>query len=55
MYLTSEMHELILISNVSKEYEILCVERDVPTVTVLMEEVLGDEDHGNSRGDGCLF
>jgi hypothetical protein len=36
----------MLISNVFEEYQIFGVERDVPTVTSLMEEVLGNEDHG---------
>jgi hypothetical protein len=40
MYLTSEMRELILISNVFQEYQIFGVERNIPTLTALVEEVL---------------
>jgi hypothetical protein len=38
------MRELIFIFNVFQDYQIFGVERDVPTVTGLVEEILGNKD-----------
>jgi hypothetical protein len=47
MYLSSEVRELILISNVFQEYQIFGIERNVPVVTALMEYVLSHKDDRN--------